>query len=100
VHLAKRIAEADLIVTGEGRLDDQTLDGKGPAGVAAMAREAGRRVIAFGGSVAWHLERAGLFDAIIPLADRPLPLDEAMREAATLLEHASFRAARLIGLGR
>ena len=100
LHLEARIAAADLVITGEGRIDDQTLDGKGPAGVAALARKAGKPVIGFGGSVTAEAESAGVFDALIPIADRPLTIADALREAATLLERASFRAARLIGIQR
>lgn len=98
-HLEDRIAAADLIVTGEGRLDDQTLDGKGPVGVAALARKHDKRVIGFAGSVTPAAERAGLFDTLVPIADG-LPLADAMRDAAVLLEHASQRAARLIEMRR
>ena len=96
LHLEERIAAADLVITGEGRIDDQTLDGKGPAGVAALARKTGRRVIGFGGSVTAEAESAGIFDALIPIADRPMEIADAMREAASLLERASRRAAQLI----
>jgi glycerate kinase len=96
LHLGKRIAAADLVITGEGRIDDQTLDGKGPAGVAALARSAGRLVIAFGGAITAVAEDSGVFDALIPIADRPLTVAEAMAEAAPLLERASRRAAQLI----
>ena len=96
LHLGKRIAAADLVITGEGRIDDQTLDGKGPAGVAALARSAGRLVIAFGGAISAVAEDSGVFDALIPIADRPLTVAEAMAEAAPLLERASRRTAQLI----
>ena len=96
VRLGDRIAAADLVVTGEGRLDDQTLDGKGPAGIAALARKAGKRVIAFGGSITGAAERAGLFDLLIPIANG-LPLADAMRDAAMLLERASGNTARSMG---
>ncbi|MEO6786435.1 MAG: glycerate kinase [Chthoniobacteraceae bacterium] len=96
LHLAERIAAADLVITGEGRIDDQTLDGKGPAGVAALARSAGKPAIAFGGSVAAAAENAGIFAALIPIADRPLTIGDAMGEAASLLERASRRAGQLI----
>ena len=96
--LDARIAAADLVITGEGRLDDQTLDGKGPAGIAARARAAGKKVIAFGGAITETAERSGIFDALIPILDRPLPLTEAMREAPSLLERAAARAARLLDL--
>ena len=96
LHLGRRIAAADLVITGEGRIDDQTLDGKGPAGVAALARSAGRLVIAFGGAISAVAEDSGVFDALIPIADRPLTVAEAMAEAAPLLERASRRTAQLI----
>ncbi len=96
LHLEERIAVADLVITGEGRIDDQTLEGKGPAGIAALARKAGKPVIGFGGSITAAAEDAGLFDALIPIADRPFTIAEAMSETATLLERATRRAAQLI----
>ncbi len=98
LHLEARIAAADLVVTGEGRIDDQTLDGKGPAGIAALARHAGKCVIGFGGSVTAEAEQAGIFDALLPIADRPLALADAMAEASLHLERAAMRAARLLAL--
>lgn len=98
IHLDSRVAAADLVLTGEGRLDDQTLDGKGPAGIAVAARSAGKKVIAFGGSITEAAEKAGIFDALVPITDRPLPLDEAIREAAQLLERAAARTARLLAM--
>ncbi len=100
LHLEARIAAADLVITGEGRIDDQTLDGKGPAGVAALARKTGKPVIGFGGSITAEAESAAIFDALIPISDRPLEIADAMREAATLLERASSRAMRLIRIRR
>jgi glycerate 2-kinase len=98
IHLEERIAAADVVVTGEGRLDDQTLDGKGPAGIAAAARRAGKCVIGFGGAVTEQAERSGVFDALVPIADRPLSLERAMSEAGDLLERAAARAARLLAM--
>ena len=96
LRLKERVAAADLVITGEGRIDDQTLDGKGPAGVAALARACGRRVIGFGGAITVAAEQAGIFDALIPIVDRAMTLAEAMSEAGELLERASRRAALLI----
>lgn len=89
LELERRIAEADMVVTGEGRLDHQTLDGKGPAGVAAMARAAGKRVIAFGGSVDETVKQSGIFNEVIPIMDRNISVEEAMRNGASLLEKAA-----------
>jgi glycerate kinase len=96
VGLEQKIIAADLVVTGEGRLDAQTLEGKGPAGVAALARKHGKRVVAFGGGIDAAAEN--LFDATLPIIDSPLPLEEAMRRGSELLQRAARRAARLLTL--
>ncbi|MGB8166344.1 MAG: glycerate kinase [Chthoniobacteraceae bacterium] len=96
--LAERIAASDLVITGEGRLDDQTLDGKGPAGVAALAHARGRRVLAFAGSVSTGAPHDRLFDATCGIIDEPVPLETAMERGAEFLERAAWRAARLFHL--
>jgi len=98
-QLEGRIAASDLVVTGEGRLDDQTLDGKGPAGVAALARKHGKSVIGFAGSISDAASRAGAFDLLVPIAEG-IPLEDAMRDAAMLLEAASARVARSLEMQR
>ena len=84
----ERLAGADLVVTGEGRLDAQTLRGKGPAGVAARARAAGVPVLALAGSVALDAaELAGAgFGGAAALADLEPDLDRSRAHAAALLE--------------
>ena len=99
LHLEKHIASADLIVTGEGRIDEQTLEGKGPAGVAALARRHGKPLLALAGSVAQYPALDTFFDVICPIIDEPIPLEEALQRAAELLTRATTRAARLIQLG-
>ncbi len=98
VGLEARIRAADLVLTGEGRLDSQTLEGKGPAGVAAMARSAGKPVLAFAGSIDENPEVLALFDAAIPIIDRVVSLEDAMRDAAPFLQRAAGRTARLLKL--
>ncbi len=98
MQLERRMAAADLVLTGEGRLDSQTLDGKGPAGVAAMARALGKPVIAFAGSIEEHPGILAHFDAAVPIIDRPVSLEEAMQNAAPFLERAAARTARLLRL--
>ncbi|WP_367873635.1 glycerate kinase [Luteolibacter sp. Populi] len=81
--LAERIAAADLVITGEGSLDFQTLGGKGPAGVAAMAKAAGVPVLAVAGRVE---DSAGaLFDAALSLESFGLPLADSIARAPELL---------------
>lgn len=99
LELDKAVAAADLIVTGEGSVDFQTLHGKGPAGIAALAKAAGKPVICFGGRVQHCPELLSCFDAVIPIANEPMPVSEAMAAAETLLEQSGERAARLIAVG-
>jgi len=100
LHLAEAVAASDLVLTGEGRLDDQTLDGKGPAGVAALARQHGKPVLAFGGSIAGGVALHGVFDATCAIIDEPVTLEVAMQRGGEFLERAAHRAATLFQLGQ
>lgn len=99
LHLEEAVANADLVLTGEGSLDVQTLEGKGPAGVGALARRYGKPVIAFGGRVAQDPRLEEIFDAVVPIADRPMALEEAIGSAELLLERAAARTAALCVVG-
>jgi glycerate kinase len=63
LHLAELVADADLVITGEGRIDSQTIHGKVPVGVAKVAKRYNVPVIGIAGSltadVAWFTARAG-----------------------------------------
>ena len=79
--LEREIAEADFVVTGEGRLDAQTSMGKAPAGIARIAKKYGKRVIAFAGQIAEDAgacRQAGI-DACFSILPGVLSLEEAMR---------------------
>ncbi len=82
---AGALEAADLVITGEGRLDAQTLMGKGPGCVIQMARELGIPVAAVCGVMApdFDAEAAGLARAVA--VSEGLPLDEAMDPAGTLM---------------
>ena len=101
VGLRDRVAQADLVVTGEGRLDRQTAFGKTTAGVAHMAREAGRPVVALVGSVE-GAEAARPFDAVFSLTPDLASPDDAMAHAADLLSTAAEAAGRWVreGMGK
>ncbi|MDR1789273.1 MAG: glycerate kinase, partial [Opitutaceae bacterium] len=75
----KLLRGADLVITGEGRMDAQTAMGKAPAGIAAAAKKHGVPVIAIAGAAEDFpaLNKAGI-DAIFPLPPRPMTLAEAM----------------------
>lgn len=99
LRLEDRIAGSDLVITGEGRIDGQTLEGKGPAGVAALARKHGKPVLAFAGSIAEHPDVDRLFDAHCAIVDQPVKLDDALARGAEFLTRSATRAARLLQLG-
>jgi len=95
--LRSALAGATLCVTGEGRIDEQTLRGKVVAGIAALARPLGIPVIALGGSVEAACERelAALGVVCLPIARGPSTLAEAMARAPELTRAAAARFARI-----
>src|SRR5919197_2188749 len=101
LQFEERIRGADLVVTGEGRLDVQTTRyGKGPAAVALRARKAGMPVIAIAGSLDDEPALNELFDGIEALPGGPITAEDSMRDADALLSRATERALRLIKVGK
>ena len=92
VRFADRIAGADLVVTGEGRIDRQSGYGKLTGAVTAAARRAGVPVMAVAGGLGEGHETLGL-DAIA-IASDGVPMAQAMREPLPLIEHAAERMVR------
>ncbi len=86
VGLREAIAASDLVITGEGCLDGQTLEGKGPAGIGVLARQLGKPVLAFGGQVLGSEALGQIFDGVFALKDDTITVETAIREAANLLE--------------
>lgn len=100
--LAEALRGADLAITGEGRLDEQSLHGKTPIGVARLAREAGVPLIALAGSLGkgyGRLHEAGIA-AAFSLVPGPISLAEAMAGAAGELEARAEELARLWSLAQ
>ncbi|MCL6521600.1 MAG: glycerate kinase [Firmicutes bacterium] len=99
----ERLAGSELVLTGEGRLDGQTAFGKAPAEVARRAARRGVPAVALAGGLGpgaeGLLEPEGGLAALLPAVDGPVPLEEAMAEAAVLVRAAAERAARLVGVG-
>jgi glycerate kinase len=85
VGLESRMKNVDLVITGEGSLDRQTLEGKTPAGVAQMARKFGKRVFAIVGRATEDPEVRRLFDGVYQNADPRMSDAENMKRAAELL---------------
>lgn len=80
-RLADDLKEADVVITGEGRLDGQTAMGKAPIGVAKLAKQFGKTVIAFSGSVSKEAGacNANGIDAYFPILRSVITLEEALK---------------------
>ncbi|MEN3941812.1 glycerate kinase [Prosthecobacter sp. SYSU 5D2] len=101
IGLEARVARADLVITGEGRLDAQTLHGKGPVGIAQMARRLGKKVAAFAGAIDESPALKAHFDFTRAIKPAELPLAEAIARAEELLAVAVLESTgdivRLLG---
>ncbi|MFN2541648.1 MAG: glycerate kinase [Chthoniobacterales bacterium] len=96
VGLEVKMRDADVVITGEGSLDRQTLEGKTPAGVARMARKLGKRVFAIVGRASEDRQVRELFDAIYQNARAGMSEPENMARAPELLrENARDLAIKL-----
>ena len=89
VQLESKMKDADIVITGEGSLDRQTLEGKTPAGVVRLARKLGKRVFAIVGRASQDRDVRELFDGVYELggsiAQAPELLREKARELAKIL---------------
>ncbi|MDX1655653.1 MAG: glycerate kinase, partial [Candidatus Competibacteraceae bacterium] len=100
--LAETIDGADLVITGEGKIDAQSLFGKVPVGVARIARARGIPVVAFSGLIEDPGQRARIegLTLLWPIVDRPMTVEEAMGGVAELLSRAARRLLETVHLGR
>jgi len=84
--LLDQVRASDVVITGEGKLDDQTLCGKGPAGVARMAKELGKKVAVIAGLVELTSNEAdALFDHICELHEPSRSLEQTIECGESLL---------------
>lgn len=82
IGIEEDIKTSDLIITGEGKIDAQTINGKTPAGVASLAKKYGKKVIAFAGLVdksSDELKKQGLIDEIYEVERGTMDLETAMQ---------------------
>ncbi|AXT73360.1 MULTISPECIES: glycerate kinase [Vibrio] len=97
VKLADHVADADIVFTGEGRIDHQTAHGKTPMGVAKVAKQFNLPVIALAGCVGDNYQavyQCGI-DAVFPCVPRAMSLADAMTEAETNVANLAENVARL-----
>ena len=98
VGFAKAVSTAVFVVTGEGRTDFQTAFGKAPLGVAKVAKSRGIPVFCLSGGLgegANDVLEQGI-DAVMSICDRPLSLEECMRDGSGLIEAGVERLCRIV----
>ena len=100
INIETDIKNADIVVTGEGRLDSQTVQGKAPIGVAKLAKKYGKKVIAFSGCVTDDAEVCNVngIDAFFPILRGVTTLDEALdtNHAYKNLSATAYQVFRLL----
>ena len=96
-QLEEQIAASDLIITAEGRIDGQSLEGKLPVGVAKLAKKHDKPVVVLAGSIGEHLDPlyALGIDAVFSIQSKPCTLEESISNAAELLESTAQRVFKL-----
>lgn len=102
LEFKEKLKDCDLLVTGEGRMDSQSSQGKVPVGVSKLAKDLGVPVIAVVGGVDGEVEELydlGI-DLILPISDKPMELREAMADVERLLLESGKRIGRIMLLNR
>ncbi|MCF7521090.1 glycerate kinase [Neisseria sp. ZJ106] len=102
VNLAAHIRKADLVITGEGRMDAQSIHGKTPVGVAQTAKQYGKPVIAVVGCLHEDYEvvyEHGI-DAVFPIIRQTAPLEQVLANARENLISTAQNIARVMTLSR
>ena len=101
LHLDQQVADADLVITGEGRIDSQTIHGKVPVGVAKIAKRYNKPVIGIAGSLTADVgvvHDHGI-DAVFSVIYTVCTLEEALEEAAENVRMAARNIAAALKLG-
>lgn len=98
VQLDQYLSQVNLVLTGEGRIDDRTATGKVACGVALKAKKYGLPVVVIVGSIAQDHEDIFYngIDAVESISDGPISLEESMTNASDLIQRATMRVMRFI----
>ena len=94
LNFEEQVQWADIVITGEGKIDAQTLGDKAPVVVARSARKQNKPVLAIGGTAEQEASKG--FDAIFSFINRPLSLEGSMKDSRNLLFDFAFELARLL----
>jgi glycerate 2-kinase len=85
---------SDFVITGEGKIDSQTLNNKAPKAVAGVAHRFNKPVVAIGGNV--QSEATSAFSGIFSIINEPMAVEEAIMKAPELLHNFAFELAQLL----
>lgn len=102
VDIEKKMKDIDIVITGEGRIDNQTIYGKVPVGIATRAKKYGKPVYAIAGCLGegYHLVYNYGIDAVVSSMTYPLTIDESIKQSSKLIEEAAERLFRIIRSAR
>ncbi|HET9745180.1 MAG TPA: glycerate kinase [Chitinophagaceae bacterium] len=98
-HFENALDEADIVITGEGSIDMQTLQGKGPYGVAKLAKQKNKLVIGVAGQVPKEIpaELKNYFDHLISINEEPFDITLALQNTAINLERTAEKLGEMLG---
>lgn len=102
IGIGESLKDSSLVITGEGKIDGQSVRGKVPVGVASLARKYNLEVIAFAGDIGSETEilyEYGI-SAIVSTTNSAMPLKTAMERSLELTEDAAFRTWHLIEMAQ
>ena len=96
------IEGASLVITGEGKIDGQSVRGKVPVGIAARAKKKNLPVLAICGDIGPGISALYEYgiDSVMSTVNKAMPLSEAMGRSQELLEEAAERAFRMVMIGK
>ena len=101
VAFDQQVMHADLVITGEGRIDGQSIYGKVPIGIGKRCLDKKAKVIVLAGSVGMDADQVYAYgiDAIFSTIDKPMSYNEVVENATLILDTAIDRMLRVIQLG-
>jgi glycerate kinase len=100
MKIRDHLIDADLLITAEGRIDEQTRHGKGPYAIAQSAQQKGVPTIALAGQIDpdFDIHHYEAFSAVFPIGNGPTTLDEAIELTATNIERTATQIGQLLAI--